>query len=340
MQQILKSNSLKIRNYFSRSTILAAAFIAILVLAIAVYIASCRKTVKIAVDNKVMSVVTYSSKVSDILQKNNIVIGAKDKVEPGLYTNVENGQEIYIKRAVNLDVLVDGKDLKIKSAESSVGSMLKAEKISMSDIDKVKPDKSSGIVSGMKVVITRVNTKTVTEVQPIAYDTIDQKDNTMGNDQSKVVQQGVNGSKQVTMNIVYEDGKEVSRNIVKETVTVNPVQAIMKVGTLGVLNVNRGGRVLYKSEVTALATAYTDSPSFGITATGTRTVRNPDGYSSVAVDPRVIPLGSKLYIPGYGYGIASDTGGAIKGDRVDLFFDSEEECYSWGAKNVDVYIIN
>ena len=84
------------------------------------------------------------------------------------------------------------------------------------------------------------------------------------------------------------------------------------------------------------ATAYA---GHGITASGNPTNRNPNGYSTIAVDPRVIPMYSKVYVEGYGYAIALDTGGAIQGNRIDLFMNSEAECNSWGRRTVKVYII-
>lgn len=338
MLQNLKNNIEKNKRYFSICAV--ALTVVLLTLSITVYAVSQRKIVKITIDGKETQVVSYKSTVKDILEQNKIALGSKDNIKPGLSTKIENGQEIYITRAIDVQVLVDGKDLKIKSAERTVGKMLKAENITISSIDKVKPLQSDPIKKNLKVVITRVNSQTFTEVQPVAFQTEIQKDDSKGNDEQQVVQQGVNGSKEVTTKVTYEDGKEVSRNIVSEIVKSQPVQAIISVGTLGVVKSNRGDRVLYKTKVSAKATAYTDSLSFGITASGTRVKRNADGYSSVAVDPRVIPLGTKLYIPGYGYGIAEDTGGAIKGNRVDLFFNSESDCYNWGVRGVDVYILN
>jgi 3D (Asp-Asp-Asp) domain-containing protein len=60
----------------------------------------------------------------------------------------------------------------------------------------------------------------------------------------------------------------------------------------------------------------------------------------VAVDPSVIPLGTKLYIEGYGYATAADTGGAIKGNRIDLFMEDKSQCLSWGKRMVKVYVLN
>lgn len=77
----------------------------------------------------------------------------------------------------------------------------------------------------------------------------------------------------------------------------------------------------------------------GTTALGLKPVRNPNGLSTIAVDPNVIPLGTKVYVSDYGLAIAADTGGAIKGNIIDVFLNSYEECYSWGRRQVTVQIL-
>ncbi len=92
----------------------------------------------------------------------------------------------------------------------------------------------------------------------------------------------------------------------------------------------------YKKTLSMEATAYSDGM---LTAMGLKPVRDPNGISTIAVDPSVIPLGSKVYIPGYGYAIASDTGGVIKGNIIDLYMNSHAECTSWGRRQVTLHII-
>lgn len=94
--------------------------------------------------------------------------------------------------------------------------------------------------------------------------------------------------------------------------------------------------ISYSKVLDMEATAYSGD---GITASGAATKREPDGYSTIAVDPRVIPIGSTVYVEGYGYAIAEDTGGAIKGNIIDVFFHSESEASSWGRRSVKVYIL-
>ena len=92
----------------------------------------------------------------------------------------------------------------------------------------------------------------------------------------------------------------------------------------------------YKKTLSMEATAYSGGT---LTAMGLKPVRDPGGISTIAVDPSVIPLGSKVYIPGYGYAIASDTGGVIKGNMIDLYMNSHDECISWGRRQVTLHIV-
>ena len=92
----------------------------------------------------------------------------------------------------------------------------------------------------------------------------------------------------------------------------------------------------YKKTLSMEATAYSGGT---LTAMGLKPVRAPGGISTIAVDPSVIPLGSKVYIPGYGYAIASDTGGVIKGNIIDLYMNSHDECTSWGRRQVTLHIV-
>ena len=93
-------------------------------------------------------------------------------------------------------------------------------------------------------------------------------------------------------------------------------------------------------EITVSASAYTANCNgcSGITSTGINLKRNPD-VKVIAVDPSVIPLGTKVYVEGYGYAIAGDTGGSIKGNKIDVFFPDKSEAYKWGRKQVKIKIL-
>lgn len=94
-------------------------------------------------------------------------------------------------------------------------------------------------------------------------------------------------------------------------------------------------------ELTMTATAYTASCAgcSGITATGINLKANPN-QKVISVDPNVIPLGSKVWVEGYGEAIAGDTGGAIKGNKIDIFIPTKQEALNWGRKTVTVKVLN
>jgi len=96
-----------------------------------------------------------------------------------------------------------------------------------------------------------------------------------------------------------------------------------------------------QKELTVTATAYTanDGGISGITATGVNLNKNPNA-KVIAVDPNVIPLGSKVYVEGYGEAIAADTGGAIKGNKIDVHVPSKSQAKNWGVKSVKVKVLN
>lgn len=339
MLEKIKTNFTK---YFSNGP-KATFLLALVLISLIATIYTMRKTVTVIIDGKEKSIVTYKRTVQGALRDNDISIEEKDKVEPQLDSNVRKGDIIRVKKAVNVEVAVDGKQLQVKTAEENVENMLSTEGIKVKEDDKISPSLESKIADGLKVGIVRVEVQNLTESKPIEFATVIQKDDNMANTETKTLQAGEQGQKEITTKIVYEDGKEVERKVVGEKVVKEPVNKVMLQGTLGVLNLSRGssGNLLYTSAMKVKATAYYNSGSNGnhITATGARTIRNESGYSTIAVDPRVIPLGTKVYVDGYGYAIASDTGGAIKGNKIDLFMDSRSEAYDWGVRYVTIYIL-
>lgn len=308
----------------------------VLIVALSTTIFCLRKTITVNIDGKESKIVTYKGTVQGALHDNNIVLGKKDKVEPGLASKISNKESIKIKKAININVKVDNKELAIESSEDDVNSMLKQEGIELKDEDKITPARDTKLEQGLNIEIVRVDTKDVIENKDIAFDVNVERDDNLANSYSKVTQEGQTGQKEITTRIIYENGKEIGRKVVKEVVTKDPVTKEVVQGTLRTVALSRGGEIAYSKSVSCKATAYTGG---GYTATGMKTSRSSDGYSTISVDPSVIPLGTKVYIPGYGYGIAADTGGAIKGNRIDVYFSNASEASDWGARNITVYIL-
>jgi len=345
MMKNMKNN---LKNYFSNGP--KTVFVAMLLLTcITVTIFNMKKVISVIVDGKSIKVITLKSNLNQILKTNDIALGSKDQITVSLDSEVKDGDKIYIKKAVNVKVKVDGKELNIQTAENTVGEMLKAENIVLNAEDKITPLKSDSLISGLQVQITRVNTDILQETKAIDFATEIKNSDELDKGVKKVIQTGKVGQKVITSSVVFENGKEISRNLLSEKLKSQPVKQIVALGTVSVYTPSRGGNIRYTKSLKVRATAYNadfDStgkspgdPGYGITSTGARAKRNADGYSTIAVDPRVIPLGTKLWVDGYGYAIAEDVGGAIKGNHIDLYFDSSSEMWDWGSRSVNVYIL-
>jgi 3D (Asp-Asp-Asp) domain-containing protein len=229
------------------------------------------------------------------------------------------------------------------SSADNVGLMLQAEGIKLGESDKINPSLDTHLTEDMNIEVIRVETKTLSEVVPVNFKEVVKSNRRLANTKRRVLQAGKNGEKRITYSVVYENGIEVSRTTVKEAVTKNPVDRVIEQGAYPLMPVSRGGSILpYSKVINVRATAYWAVRGVGrtYTASGRRAVRNPDGYSTIAVDPSIFPYGTKLFIEGYGFAIAADTGTAIVGNKIDVFFDTYREACSYGAKYVKVYRLN
>lgn len=230
--------------------------------------------------------------------------------------------------------------------------------------DYIKPSYNNE-TNTLTFEIVRVTTDTVTENEVIKKGTITTYNGSLEKGTSKVIREGNDGLKTSTYTVRYENGVETSRVLTSEIIDTKPVDEIIEQGTKVVTIFNKtgssvtgstivtaGGKELtFSNVITASATAYDLSyescgknpgdRGYGITASGMRA-----RYGIVAVDPSVIPLGTKLYIEAadgswvYGEAIAGDTGGAIKGNKVDLFFNSRSECMAFGRRTAKIYILD
>ena len=126
------------------------------------------------------------------------------------------------------------------------------------------------------------------------------------------------------------------RKVIKKSIAFVAALSIY-LGT-GIAFSNNVVKAATTKELICSSTAYT-AKAGSLTASGLAVERNPDGISTVSVDPTVIPFGTYLYIDGYGYALAADKGSAIKGNEVDVYFTSSSECNNWGRQEVKVTIL-
>ena len=301
-----------------------------------------RKPITVIIDGKPIKIVSYKSSVKEVLENKKIATGPKDKIMPAFAAKVSKNDTISIKRAVNVKVTVDGKDLSILSAEESIAAMLKAEGITYKSEDKINPAKETKLSEGLNISIVRVDARTSTEAFAVDFQTIVKKSSDLPNTYRKTTQEGSKGEREITTTVICENNKEVSRKVVEDKITKKAVDKIIVQGTYPSMPVSSDGKVMsYSRTFTARATAYSAIHGIGktYTASGRKAVRNPNGYSTIAVDPSVIPFGTKLFVEGYGFAIAADSGTGVLGNSIDVFFDTYKESCNWAVKHVKVYIL-
>jgi len=314
------------------------------VIVASVTIMSMRKTLVISIDGKEATFVTYKGTVKDVLQEEGIELGPKDIVQPSLESKVSEKETIKLKTAIPVEINSNGIKVQVQTAENTVEDMLDAEETTLKEqgiqfdknVDEVSPSLDSKIEGDLSVQLVKVETKDLVEKEAIKFDTIVEKDPNLDSSVQKVKSEGNNGEKEITYQVVYKDGAEISRNVKSTKTILEPQNEVVVKGT-GQVYASRGGdSITYKKKFNCTATAYSNHSN---TATGRTPVRNEGGLSTIAVDPRVIPLGSKVYVDGYGYAIAADTGSAIKGNIIDLYLNSSSECNEWGRRSVNVLVV-
>jgi 3D (Asp-Asp-Asp) domain-containing protein len=267
----------------------------------------------------------------EIIEKSGIKLGEKDEVvEKG--TTFSPIKMIKIIRAKPVNLVIDGKSILIETTKNTVREALESAGIAVNKKDKIYPPLNSKIYPNMKITLSTCKTEIKVVKIPIPYKTIYEKNKML--EKGKVInfRKGSDGVLEKRFLVTYYGGEKISQKEISEKVVTPATSSVYMVG-----EATFNGR--YVRKITVESTAYsprvieTDANPWR-TATGMRS-----GFGIVAVDPKVIPLGSLLYVQGYGYAVAGDTGGLIKGNRIDVFFYSTSDAYKWGRRKVTVYIL-
>jgi len=313
-----------------------------------------RKEVLINDGGKQILVKTMKTTVKDVLEQANIKIGTEDYINLPIDAKLHktNRNEIYIERAVPIEVTVDGQTKKIMTCKDTVKEALADSSVKLQESDRLEgaalDDK---IVKDMRIKLIRVKQEYVTEKVSIPYKVISKENERLDKGVQRSVREGKEGIREKLFKVVMEDGKAIAKELVRDTIVLNPVDKVVELGTLLNHKTSRGDVVRYSKVLNMRATSYTASyadtgkkpgdKGFGITYTGVKARKG-----IIAVDPKVIPLGTKVYVevagntPDYGYAVAADIGSAIKGDLIDLYFDDQATVNRWGCKRVKVYILD
>lgn len=290
--------------------------------------------VHLAVDGQIFATRTPAKTVGDALadlsNRYGLQIKDVDEVNISRSDPIRDQMEIKVRRAIPILVHADGKDIKKYIAPRTVADALKKLGISLGLKDKVSLALDHMLAPNDQVRVVRVAEKVEKVNSDIPYQVVSQPADFPVGLPDKIVSRGSNGLQEQTVKLTFEDGNEIDRQVLSQRVVTPPINQVVSRGAQ--TSISRGGETInFKRAYVMKATAYC-IPG-GITKTGASV-----HWGIVAVDPRVIPLGSKVYVDGYGDASALDTGGAIKGNRIDLYMNSQEAASTWGVRSVMVYI--
>lgn len=270
--------------------------------------------------------------------------------------------EIIINRAQSITVEYNGQRMQVASFGETVAELLERLNITLGEDTQISVPLDAYMEDGMVLTVQDSIQQEETYAVPVAFSTEYREDPTLPVGQERVLVPGVDGQKLCTAQVRYENGEEVSRVVISEEYTSMPTTQIVEVGTAeievaegempiggplpvigdGIITTATGEVYTYTGTMNVLATAYTktDAGCDDYTATGTYA-----RVGAIAVDPRMIPYGTRMYIVAddgtyvYGVATAEDCGGSIKGHRIDLYYDTTWECFQFGRRNCTIYFL-
>lgn len=284
---------------------------------------------------------TTAQSVGELLLAQDIPLYQGDAISPPLSAPLTPDTVISIERSVPISVKIDGQSINTRTRGKTIGDVLAQEQIVLVGQDYTRPAENSPITNGETIEIVRVTEALEIEKETTDFETIFMPDTNLEIDRQEVQQPGQQGITKTRTRVRYENGEEVFRQKEETWLAQEPADKITVYGTNIIVRTleTPDGEIEYWRKIRMLATSYSaatsgkskDHPAYGITRTGLQA-----GYGVVAVDPGVISLRSNVYVPGYGAGVAGDTGGAILGKHIDLGYDEDnlKLWYRW----VDVYV--
>lgn len=288
-----------------------------------------RKAVTIIDGNIKVTYTTAKSSIKELLEEKDIALGEKDQIEPDIDSPLAPEMKIKIVRARNVEIVSGGQSMFVETTSYQTNKVLQEAGISLAESDQVYPPKNGYCLDSVRII--NVQKKEVIEEKELAYTIEKVNDDKLYKGEQRIRQKGLAGLERYVYEVIWEDGHEVARKLLERVVVKKPVKQVVAVGTLQA--VSRGGNQLAFRQALDMA-------STGYTHTGQKTYTGIwPTVGIVAVDPKVIPLRSRLYIDGYGYATAMDIGSSIKGNRIDLFFESRQEAIKWGRRNVKVFVL-
>lgn len=289
------------------------------------------------------SLLSSQPTLAQALREWGIRLGPGDEVEPAVASPLTPGLLVHIRRAQRVTLSIGGTETIIYTQKRTVEALLKETGITLTATDRVEPPLEAGLSPDLRVRVYAYAEQRFVESETVGHGTVYRLDPELAEgDTQRVV--GSDGVLHREYLVAYEDGAETFRQLADEWYDPEPIDTIVYFGTPQHvqaaqtlpegLNIVRVMHVYATWYNPASAGRAPGDPYYGITSTGV-----PVTKGVVAVDPRVIPYGTRMYIPGYGFGVAADTGGAIVGDIIDLGFP-DGVSPGWVSRWLDIYILD
>ena len=275
-----------------------------------------------------------------------IKLSGRDAVTPAADSPLTPGLHVYISHAGSVRLIVEGAGRLVYTHADTVAGLLAEAGVPVEPGDRVFPALDQPVSPGMSVSVTTMRGQSEVTDDLIPFETVYREDASYLQGQRILIEPGEDGHLLREYQVQRLNGREVSRTLLSESM-VPPTEQVVALGTgvpatpappppvrMATIPEDGGGLNCART-LSVNATWYTAASAGGrgITATGT-----PVYKGIVAVDPAVIPLGTKMYIPGYGYGVAADTGGGIRGNIIDLGYGADD-VYDWRTRWVDICIL-
>ncbi len=309
----------------------------------------CKKDIKINDSNneKIIIKRSFKKNIKEFLEENEIKISKSDYINYSKDDNLKDGMEIIIKRARDIKIIDLKNEIIIKTYHTKVFDIIKEANIKLNENDIVKPKLNDEIAlnKSMDIEIKRVEIKTAKKYKDIDFDTVVKEDNNLEVGKSVILKNGIKGKKEYVYENYYLNSKLIDTKLIKTNIIKEPVSKEIKKGTKDYFITESGKKLKFKKALRVSATAYhagfestgkrPGDKYYGMTRSGTQ-VRP----GVIAVDPKVIPLGSKVYIKEYKkiYS-AEDTGGAIKGNKIDIYYEDKDYVDKFGRKTLNIYVL-
>lgn len=285
----------------------------------------------------------HAASLGEALKVTGFTLYPEDLLSPAPDQPLTQGMHATIRRSTPFRVSADGRTVEARTQATTVADALREQAVTLNPGDRVQPSLDAPLKPNTAIHVVRVNQRSFVEEESIPFRTHYVADADLDIGIQRTIVTGATGLLKREYQLQIEDGREVQRRLVSQGVEREPVHAEIRYGTRVVTQAvpTTEGSLEYWRTFRVWATWYSpasagkprSSPGYGITATGLRARRGV-----IAVDPTVIPLGTRVYIPGYGVAVAGDTGGGVKGNVIDLAY-GDDEVQDWVSRYVEIYLL-